>query len=142
MRSVHNLKKAFQLDVLSLVLACVVSMLFTKGVVEFLNNTSKKQDHQSAAVSHVQQNEFIEDQLFISADNHLDSPIENNSIANRYSFDMLHQLKTLRISALIGIELEKQIFRSNDWSLEKSYLDTLPSRWGPTLSIAHCKLII
>ncbi len=138
----RNLKKTFQLDVLSLVLACVVSMLFTKGVVEFLSTTSKKQDHQSAAISHVQQNEFNEGQLFFSADNLLESPIENHGVETGDHIAMLHQFRALRINALVGVELEKRIFRSNGWGLEKSYLDALPSRWGPTVSIAHCKLII
>lgn len=142
MKTMHNLKKTFQLDVLSLVMACVVSMLFTKGVVEFLSATSKKQDHQSAAVFHVQQNEFCEDQLFFSVNNLLESPIENHSIETGNHLAMLHPFRALRINALVGVELEKQVFRSNEWGLGKSYLDTLPSRWGPTVSIAHCKLII
>ncbi len=142
MRTMLNLKKTFQLDVLSLVLACVISMLFTKGVVEFLSATSKKQDHQSAAFSPVQQNEFTEEELFYSADNLLESPLENHCIETGDHVAMLHDFRALRINALVGIELEKQVFRSNEWGLGKSYLDTLPSRWGPTVSIAHCKLII
>jgi len=127
---------------LSLVLACVISSLFAKSVVEFLSTTSKKKDYQYASVLNSLKAECDDDTLFLSADHHIQSPAENHNISESNSVIPLQQFKTIRGSVFTSTEKEKYIFKSSDWYLDVFYKNTLPSRWGPTLSIAHRRLII
>ena len=141
MTSITKWLKVFQLDRVSLVLACVISLLFTKGVVEFLGNPSKNTEHSSASI-YSQQVESNTEKLILQADHHVQSPLENSNNSDSNSIVPPRQFKTLRHYALVAPEIDQYIFKVTDWHLEQSFKNTQPLRWSPTLFIAHRSLII
>ncbi len=140
MGMVSETRKVFQLDVLSLALACVISLLFAKGVVEFLNQNSKKENRQ-ACVLYIPQSDQ-EEQMIIVKNNHLQFPVKNNAATEYYFLMIVQQFTTSRICLAAGSEVQKQFFQPTNCYLDQFYKNMLPSRWGATVSIAHCKLVI
>jgi hypothetical protein len=134
-------KKVFQLDTLSLVLACVVSMLFTKGVVEFLSNTSNKQDYHSTHF-YSPKNDLHIDRSTLLAYHNLQHTEENSNTKEHNVILILQRFRTIRVCTSAGLAVKKQNFQPVNWYLDQSYKNALPSRWGSTVSIAHCKLVI
>jgi hypothetical protein len=141
MNTVPKYLKQFQLDKLSLILACVISLLFTKGVVEFLDNSSKKTDYLSTS-TYSQQADSNKEKSSFQVVHHAQSPVENGNLLDGNSIVPPQQFRTLRYQDLVTVEIEKYIFKSTDWYLEQSSKNALPSRWSPTLFIAHRTLII
>lgn len=133
-------KKIIYNHFLAVALACVVSLLFVQNICQFLNTSKKRLDYAATSVlEHSEGNESM-------AANYVDADCPSNPVTE--CFVMVHGILSFRFQEhrfskpFPIFTSDQHIFFKKKGFSKTFYRSDLPPMGGPSIPIAHRRLII
>ena len=133
--------KVFFNDLLALAFACVISLLFTHGVTQFVYSSSKKSNENRLSLTPT--TVFNEaDVLYLSeTTNNYKSPVEAFHNVETGIVNQTESYKTLR-AVILNIGIAWKRINSHHCNFTSLYRYNLPDVWSPSICIAQRRLLI